>query len=268
MSGSAQSQVEEHARRGEAFAQQHEQGLKTLGRAGVAAEGLVYLLIAWLAAQVALGGSSGSADSSGALGQIASQPFGKVLLVVLAVGFVLLLLWQAVVVVTGEKTSHRVSAAVKAVAAAALAVSCLRFATGGGSSSGNQQQTLTQRVLEAPGGPVLLVVVGLAIVAVGVVTAVKGVKHDFEDKVEGSLSPGLRRLGVAGAVARGVAFAVIGVLVAVSSTGDTGKSRGLDAAFHEIAARPFGTVLLLLVALGVAAYGLFQLLTAPRRRRA
>ncbi len=143
----------------------------------------------------------------------------------LAVGFVLLLLWQAVVVGTGEKTSHRVSAAVKAVAAAALAVSCLRFATGGGSSSGNQQQTLTQRVLEAPGGPVLLVVAGLAVVAVGVVTAVKGIKHDFEDKVEGSLSPGLRRLGVAGAVARGVAFAVIGVLVAISSTGDTGKSR-------------------------------------------
>jgi hypothetical protein len=77
MPGSAQSQVKEHARRGEVFAQQHEQGLKTLGRAGVAAEGLVYLLIAWLAAQVALGGSSGSADSSGALGQIASKPFGR-----------------------------------------------------------------------------------------------------------------------------------------------------------------------------------------------
>ncbi|MEZ0164234.1 DUF1206 domain-containing protein [Kineococcus sp. LSe6-4] len=268
MPDSARSQVREHARRGEAFAQRHEHGLRLVGRAGVAAEGVVYLLVGWLAAQVALGGASTSADSSGAMAQIAAQPFGSVLLVVLAVGFAALLLWQVVEVVTEDETSHRLRAVVKGVAAAALGFSCVRFATGSGSSSASQQQTLTQRVLEAPGGAVLVVLVGVAVVVVGVVTAVKGLKGDFEDKIEGSLSPALRRLGKAGKLARGIAFAVLGVLVALSATGDTGKSRGLDAAFHEIAAQPYGVVLLLVVAAGVIAFGLFQLVTAHRRVRA
>jgi hypothetical protein len=263
-----QGRAEQGARRGEAFAEAHEAGVKRVGRAGVAAEGVVYLLIAWLAAQVALGSGGGSADSSGALAQVASKPFGTVLLVVLALGFVAMLVWQVVAVVTADKASHRISAVAKAVVAAALAVSCVRFVGGGGSSSGQQQQTLTQRVLEAPGGAVLVVVVGLAIVGVGVATVVRGFKRSFEDKVEGSLSSGLTALGVAGWVARGVAFAVLGGLVVVSATGDTGKSRGLDAAFREIAAQPFGTALLLLVALGLAAYAIFQLVTARRRSRA
>ena len=267
-SRNVRSQAEQGARRGEAFARAHEAGVKRVGRVGVAAEGVVYLLIAWLAAQVALGSGSGSADSSGALGQIASKPFGEVLLVVLALGFVALLAWQVVAAITAEKTSRRVSAAAKAVAAAALAVSALKFVAGGGSSSGQQQQTITQRVLEAPGGAVLVVVVGLVIVGIGVATIVRGLQKKFEDKVEGSLSPALTGLGVAGWVARGIAFAVLGALVVVSATGDTGKSRGLDAAFHEIAARPFGTVALLLVALGLAAYAVFQLVTARRRSRA
>lgn len=152
-SRNVQSRAEEGARRGEAFARAHEAGVKRVGRVGVAAEGVVYLLIAWLAAQVALGSGSGSADSSGALGQIASKPFGEVLLVVLALGFVALLVWQVVAAITADKTSRRVSAVAKAVAAAALAVSSLKFVAGGGSSSGQQQQTVTQRVLEAPAGP-------------------------------------------------------------------------------------------------------------------
>jgi hypothetical protein len=262
------SSVQHHVRRGEAFAHAHEAGLKKVGRAGVAAEGVVYLLIAWLAAQVALGGGAGSADSSGALGQVASAPAGVVLLAVLALGFLAMAAWQVVEVITGEKTSHRLSAAVKAVVALGFAISCVRFATGGGTSSGSQQQTVTQRVLEAPGGAVVVVLAGLVVVGVGVATVVKGVRRSFEEKVEGSLSRPLTALGVLGWVARGVAFAVLGALVVVSATGDTGKSRGLDAAFREIAGQPYGTVLLLLVALGVAAYGAFELVTAPRRRRA
>ncbi|MGI4893594.1 MAG: DUF1206 domain-containing protein [Janthinobacterium lividum] len=175
--------------------------------------------------------------------------------------------WQVVAAITGEKTSHRFSAVVKAVVAAALAFSCFRFATGDGSSPGQQQQTLTQRVLEAPGGTVLIVVAGLVIVGVGVATMVRGLQQKFADKVEGSLSPGLTALGVAGWVARGVAFAVLGALVVTSAQGDTAKSRGLDAAFREIASQPYGVLLLTLVALGVAAYGLFELSTAPRRSR-
>ena len=251
-----------------ATAQRHEGTVKRVGRIGVAAEGVVYLLVAWLALQIALGSGGGSADSSGALGTVARSPLGPFLLVVLGAGFVALAAWQALEAALRSETGHRIKSAAKCVLALLLAISCFRLLTGGGASTGQQQQTLTQRVLDAPGGAVLVVLVGLAIIAIGLRTIQKGVKREFEDKVEGSLSPTLRKLGTAGYVARGVAFAVLGILVAYAATGDTAKSRGLDAAFREIAEKPFGTVLLVLVALGIAAYGAFQIATAPRRRKA
>ncbi|WP_432482305.1 DUF1206 domain-containing protein [Kineococcus esterisolvens] len=256
------------ARQGERFAERHESTVKRVGRAGVVAEGVVYLLVAWLALQIAFGTAPASADTSGALSRVAAQPFGKVLLTLLTLGFAAMVAWQVLAAVAADKASRRVSAVAKALVAGVLGLSSARFVLGGGSSSGQSQQTLTQRVLEAPGGPVIVVVVGLAIVAVGIGLAVRGVVKKFEDKVEGSLSPALTALGVTGWVARGVAFGVLGVLVVLSAGGDTAKSRGLDAAFHEIAQQPYGRVLLTVVALGVAAYAVFELLTARRRRRA
>ncbi|GAB7191378.1 DUF1206 domain-containing protein [Kineococcus sp. NUM-3379] len=251
-----------------ATARRHEGTIRKVGRFGVAAEGVVYLLVAWLALQIALGSGGASADSSGALGTVARSPFGPFLLVVLAVGFIALFAWQALEAAFGSDTKHRVKAAAKGLLALLLAISCIRLLTGAGASTGQQQQTLTQRILDAPGGAVLVVLIGVAIVAIGVRTVQRGLQHRFEEKISGSLSPGLRKLGTAGWVARGVAFAVIGVLVAYAATGDTAKSRGLDAAFREIAAQPFGQILLVLVALGIAAYGAFQILTSQRRTKA
>src|SRR3954469_17795876 len=68
--------------------------LEQLARVGLIALGVVHLLVAWLALQLAWGGGSGSADQSGAMGALAEQPLGKPLLWVLAVGFVALALWQ------------------------------------------------------------------------------------------------------------------------------------------------------------------------------
>src|SRR3954452_13850832 len=68
--------------------------LENLARVGLIAYGVVHLLIAWLALQLAWGGGGGSADQSGAMATVASQPFGKGLLWVLAVGLIALAVWQ------------------------------------------------------------------------------------------------------------------------------------------------------------------------------
>ena len=70
-------------------------GLEHLARVGLIAYGVVHLLVAWLALQLAWGGGGQSADQSGALATVAGQPFGKPLLWVIALGLIALAVWQA-----------------------------------------------------------------------------------------------------------------------------------------------------------------------------
>src|SRR4051794_8528283 len=70
------------------------EGLEHLARVGLVAYGVVHLLIAWLALQLAWGGGGGEADQSGAMSTLAEKPFGKPLLWVLAIGLLALAVWQ------------------------------------------------------------------------------------------------------------------------------------------------------------------------------
>src|SRR4051794_29690139 len=75
--------------------------VKKGARVGIAANGVLHLLIAWLAIQVALGGGGQKVNQGGALTAIAAEPFGKVLLWVLFLGFVCVVLWRATSAVWG-----------------------------------------------------------------------------------------------------------------------------------------------------------------------
>lgn len=249
--------------------------LDRVGRIGVAGLGVLYLLLGWVAAQVALGGGEESADNTGALRELAGNTAGKGLLWLLVVAFAAYALWQATEAATGfrhrsgsDRTKKRVVAGVKAVFGAALALSSLRIVTGSGQeSSSDQQADLTARVLEAPGGPVLVVVAGLAVIALAGYFAYRGWTKKFLEKLDGPVDHRLERLGQAGYLARSVAFGVLGALVVVAGVQhDPQESRGLDAALTTLAQQPFGTVLLLAVALGFAAYGVYSLLTARRHK--
>ena len=80
--------------------------LELVARAGLIAYGVVHLLIGWLAVQIAWSASdSKSADTSGALKTLASQPFGRILLWLVAVGLVALALWQASEAIWGYRNS-------------------------------------------------------------------------------------------------------------------------------------------------------------------
>ena len=68
--------------------------VERLGRLGLVAKGVLYAVVGILAFKVALGGREESPDREGALQAIAQQPFGKGLLVLLAVGLAGYALWQ------------------------------------------------------------------------------------------------------------------------------------------------------------------------------
>jgi hypothetical protein len=249
--------------------------LQHLARVGLIAYGIVHVLIAWLAVQLAwFGGSGESTDQSGALSTLAESPLGRPLLWVLAIGLIALAAWQAAEVfrwksgwsASGKARStaikKSVKAVVKAIVYAALAVLALRFATGSGQSGGSGQQT-TSGVFGWPGGQWLVGAAGLVVVAVGVYLIHKGLTRRFLEEIDLSeCSPSARRavtrLGQAGFPAKGVSLALVGgLLIWAAITFDASKAGGLDGALQTVLELPFGKILLTLVAVGIAAFGAF-----------
>jgi hypothetical protein len=255
--------------------------LEWLARGGLIAYGVVHLLVGWLALQIAWGVSPAgtSADTSGALATLAQQPFGKILLWVVAIGLVALALWQASEAIWGyrnrdgaKQVRKQVTSGAKAAVYGALAVSAALVALGSGSSSSQSQEQATTGVLAWPGGRVLVVAAGLVIIGVGVASIIKGVKRSFTEEIDTSAMPpaartGVLRLGQVGFIAKGVALAAVGGLLTYATlTFDRQQAQGLDGALQTILAQPFGRFLLSAVALGFAAFGLFAILQARYRR--
>ena len=250
--------------------------LEHLARIGLIAYGVVHLLVAWLALQLAWGGGGGeSADQSGAMRTLAESPFGKPLLWVVAVGLIALAVWQAAEVLRwrhGWRASGKArtkalkksgKAIVKAVIYATLAVLAIRFATGGGSSSSQEQQQTTAGVFAWPAGRWLVAAGGLILIGVGAYHVYKGVTKRFLKEIDTTdCAPGatklVTRLGQVGFPGKGVALAVVGgLLVYAAITFDPSKAQGLDGALNTILELPFGQILLTLVAIGIAAFGAY-----------
>ena len=257
----------------------HETGesdeLEHLARIGLIAYGVVHLLVAWLALQLAWGGGGESADQSGAMRTLAQSSFGKPLLWVVAVGLIALAVWQAAEVLrwrhgwsaSGKARTKAIrksgKAIVKAVIFGALAVLAIRFATGSGQSSSQQQQETTAGVFGWPGGRWLVAAAGLALIAVGAHHVYKGVTKRFLKEIDTadcsrSALQLVTRLGQVGFPGKGIALAVVGgLLVYAAITYDSSKAQGLDGALRAILDLPAGQILLTLVALGIAAFGAF-----------
>jgi len=254
--------------------------LENLARVGLIAYGVVHLLVAWLALQLAWGGGGGSADQSGAMATLAAEPFGKPLLWVLAVGLIALALWQLAEVLryraglqgSGDEKKKAVTKIVKSIAKALvyvfLAVTAIRFAVGSGKSSSGQQQQTVAGVFGWPGGRFLVGVAALVLIGVGVNHVRKGIKKSFLKEIDtAQASAGQRRaierLGQVGYPAKGVALALAGGLLGWAAiTFDPKKAGGLDGALRTLLNAPFGKVLLTLVALGIAAFGVFSFFRA------
>jgi hypothetical protein len=241
-------------------------GFRAVARLGFAVNGLLHVLIGAIAISVAVGAGAQTADQSGALGQLAATPGGVFLLWVIVVGLFALALWgliYGVLMPQGEdrKASKRVSAAGKAIAYAAVAATALTFANGSSSSSSQSTTSFSATVLSAPGGPFLLVLVGLLVIGIGVYFVAQGARNTFTRDIRvpsGSAGTATRALAKFGYIAKGIALAVVGILFIVGAvTFNPGKATGLDGALKALAALPFGTFILIAVGIGLIAYGVY-----------
>lgn len=235
--------------------------------------GLVHIVVAYLAVRVAFGDSGQQADQNGAVQEVGSTQFGAVMLWVLAIGLVAYGAWQLLMAAVGFRWVHkkskrvrrRIAAVVRAVIAIALGVYAVRLATGsGGGGSGDQrQQEFTAKLLSLPAGQVLVAIVAAIVLGVAVGEVRRGVRKSFlQDLDLADLPQGtqqwVRRLGVFGYLAKGVVLGIIGVLLALAAfQSNAREAGGLDRALKTLAAQPFGTVALVVVAVGLAAFGVY-----------
>jgi hypothetical protein len=245
--------------------------LETAARAGFAVSGLLHLLVAYIMLQIALG-SGGSADKSGALATLSGQTGGVVMLWLAAAGLVALGLWRVAEVLIGphpgerfghtDDASHtwkRLKAAGLAIMYFAIALSTAKFAIGSGKSDTQEQADMTARLMQSGWGKAVVVLVGLAVIAVGGYHVYKGATKRFLKDLRVAGGDATTAAGVVGYVAKGVVFALAGVLVIVAILqADPAKSTGLDGAVKALGAAPFGQVLLILAAAGIAAYGIYS----------
>jgi hypothetical protein len=256
--------------------------IEGLGRFGYAAKGSVYLIIGGLAVQAALGQGGKTTDQQGALAHIAEAPFGRALLVVVAVGLLGYALWQFVraAMDTEQKGRDAKGLLMRAVYVgvatiyAGLAWSALRIAMGDGGVQGSTEkaQSWTAWLMDQPLGIWLVGVVGAAVVANGIYQFVRAFKSRLTDDlyltdVGAEHRDLITRIGRAGYAARGVAFVMIGgFLVGAAMHHNPTEAQGLDGTLATLASQPFGPYLLGLVAAGLAAYGVFALVEARYRR--
>jgi hypothetical protein len=249
---------------------QHSEWMDKAARVGLVAYGVMHLLIAWLAIQLALGDHSGSADSKGAIQQLAEQPFGQFLVWAIAIGMFLLALWQALEAFFGHgdeegftKVRKRVTSAGKAVAYIVIGVSAVHAATGSSSSGKNGTDSMTATVMNWPGGQVLVGLVGTAIVGIGGYLIYRAytekfLKHINAEGKTGTAGKAYIWSGKAGYTAKGVSFGIVGALFFFAAlTHDPKKSGGLDQALHKVLQQPFGPFLLIVIAVGIGCYGVF-----------
>jgi hypothetical protein len=246
-------------------------------RAGIVANGITHLLVAWLALQVALGHDE-RADQAGALQTIAGSAFGRALLWLVAGCFAAVVVWRAYEAAVGhryasssaKRTRKRLFASGQVLVYGALTVLAAHVASVG--SAGNVGPGVTARLLALPYGQATVVVIGVGVLVTGIAMIVQGWRMAFtEDMDLQRAGPRLRafveRAGQVGSVTKGLAVGIIGVLIVVAAaTYQPSRAQGLDVALKTIAAQPFGTVALLAVAVGIASFGVFAFFDAVYHR--
>jgi hypothetical protein len=259
---------------------------ETTARAGFVGTGVVHLLIGYLAVLLGIGNAaagsgaqgsqSGDTDQSGALAQIASVPGGVVLLWVVAIGTAALTVRLVVEAVVGGRTDDarawlaRAKNAGKAVVYGAIAYSSASYALGAGKSSTGSSRSAAATALATPGGVVLLLLVAAVAIAIGVGLVVIGVRGSWKKNLRpqpGSVRRTVAVLATLGYVAKGIAVVIVGVLIAVAGIrSDPEQASGLDGAFDALRSMPGGSVVLVVVGLGFAAFGLYSFVRARYAR--
>ena len=256
--------------------------IRALARAGYAAKGIVYALVGGLALMAAVGSRGETTGSEGALRTLMGKPYGLALLAVLAIGLAGYALWCFVrAVVDPEDDGNGAKGLGKRAfnfgkgvvhAALVLAVVGMIRGTGGGGSDDSGAEKWTATLMSFPLGIWLVGAVGVAVIAYGARQLYKAWTTDLDDQLAlGRMGPTAHRWTLRfsrfGMAARGVVFGVMGTFLVIAAfRADPSEAKGVGGALNTLQQQPYGPVLLGVVALGLIAYGAYELIRARYRR--
>ena len=133
---------------------------EVLARAGFVARGFIYAIIGMLAIKLVFGAGGKTTDQKGALKTVADQPFGKVLLILLAIGLAGYALWRLIHAALGHGPERsdsgfdRITALCSGIVYAGLCALAVVILLGSGGGSGSTSpDKATGGVLGWPAAP-------------------------------------------------------------------------------------------------------------------
>jgi hypothetical protein len=253
--------------------------LDVVTRLGFCAKGIVTILVGVLALRFALRRGGEITGQEGAVEQVLGEPFGRLMLAVLAVGLAAYALWMFVATFVdperkGESfqgIAERLGFFATGVAYTLLAwttLSLLRRRQGGG---GLDLQQVIATVLTPHVGRVLVGLAGLIVMTAGVLQLRLGVTGRFRKLLQTGRS---RLARLATSVSGRVGYVTLGVLslmagwslVEVALEYDPSEAGGWSEALSLLSGIGQGRWLLAAAALGLICYGLYFILQVRYRR--
>ena len=253
--------------------------VEKLARAGYFSRGFVYVVVALIAARAALYDGRPAA-MRGAMLEVAHQPLGRAVLLLLTIGFLGYAAWRAMQSILdperkGTKLKgigKRIAYLATAVTYVGLAAAALTLALWG---HGRDDHTSAARwiapVMRHPLGRWTVAGVGAWIAGYGAWLLYRSVAREPEKKLDlSSLRPKVRKAfrlaGRIGIAARAVVFGVVGTwMVRAALHHRAGESKMPAGALETVREQPHGHWLLAVVAVGLAAFGFFEMVKARYR---
>lgn len=248
-----------------------------MARAGYGARGVVFLMVAALALFSGFAGPE--PDTNSALETLLQQPFGRIWIGLIGLGLAGFVVWrlaQSLANADGQDDDakgYAIRAALfgSAITYAGLAMTsilmALQMSNGSGGSGG--EEGIAAWVMSQPFGRYLAGIIGIGFIIGGIVTAMKGIKRSFGRYLELDAeknSPAVL-ISIYGLVARGVVFGIIGVLFLYAAFNvDPEQAGGMAEAMAWLRELPFGGIIYAVVAVGLAAFGIYNFVEARYRR--
>jgi hypothetical protein len=255
-------------------AMDHKNAIQTFARIGYLAKGVVYMLIAALAAGAALG-SGRAGDSREAISAVNDKPFGKVMLAVIGFGLLAYVFWRwysGIANPEDRKPALRVAYVATGLVNFGIAVEALRLAfSNGNGNTGNQAPHWTAEAMSKPFGVWLVAAGGAAFAGYGIAQIIRALRSKLDKQLRlGEIEPDtriwVRRSARIGIAARGIVFGVIGgFLVKAALEHDPSEARDLGASLQAVQQQPFGKYLLGGIAAGLFLYGCYNFVRARYR---